>query len=74
MPTKVKLDPFLPGYGREGELAVDREGAKLAMQAGYSAEAAVRLLKTYVILGDHMPTLRKKRKKAWSDGLRRSQR
>lgn len=44
MPTKVKLDPFLPGYGREGELAVDREGAKLAMQAGYSAEAAVRLL------------------------------
>jgi beta-barrel assembly-enhancing protease len=51
----VKVDPFLPGYGREGELAADREGVKLAMQAGYSAQAAIRLLQTYVILGEQMP-------------------
>jgi predicted Zn-dependent protease len=34
--TKMKVDPFLPGYGKEGELAADREGVLLAMRAGYS--------------------------------------
>ena len=52
---KLKVDPFLPGYGREGELAADREGVKLAMEAGYSGEASIRLLQTYIILGDNMP-------------------
>jgi len=46
---------FVPGYGREGELAADRERVMLAMNAGYSADAAVRLLPTYVILGEQMP-------------------
>ena len=52
---KLKVDPFLPGYGREGELAADREGVKLAMEAGYSGEASIRLLQTYIILGNNMP-------------------
>jgi len=46
---------FVPGYGREGELAADRERVMLAMNAGFSADAAVRLLPTYVILGEQMP-------------------
>ena len=52
---KLKVEPFLPGYGREGELAADREGVKLASASGYSAEAAIRLLQTYVILGENTP-------------------
>jgi predicted Zn-dependent protease len=61
---KLKVDPFLPGYGREGELAADREGVKLAMQAGYSAEAAMRLLRTYIILGENMPDTPKEAKES----------
>jgi predicted Zn-dependent protease len=62
--TKLKVDPFLPGYGREGELAADREGVKLAMQAGYSGESAIRLLQTYIILGDNMPNSPKEAKES----------
>jgi predicted Zn-dependent protease len=61
---KLKVAPFLPGYGREGELAADREGVKLAMQAGYSAEASIRLLQTYIILGDNMPNSPKEAKES----------
>ncbi len=52
---KLDLDPFMPGYGHEGEFAADREGVKLAMQAGYSAKAAVRLLQMFVIQAQQMP-------------------
>jgi predicted Zn-dependent protease len=62
--TKMKVDPFLPGYGREGELAADREGVKLAMQAGYSGESAIRLRQTYIILGDNMPNSPKEAKES----------
>lgn len=61
---KLKVDPFLPGYGREGELAADREGVKLAMQAGYAGEASIRLLQTYIILGDNMPNSPKEAKES----------
>jgi predicted Zn-dependent protease len=62
--TKLKVDPFLPGYGQEGELAADREGVKLAMQAGYAGEASIRLLQTYIILGDNMPNSPKEAKES----------
>lgn len=62
--AKLKVDPFLPGYGREGELAADREGVKLAMEAGYSGEASIRLLQTYIILGDNMPNSPKEAKES----------
>ncbi len=52
---KLKVDPFLPGYGHDNEFAADREGILLAMKAGYSADAAIRLLRTFVILGEQMP-------------------
>ena len=61
---KLKVDPFLPGYGREGELAADREGVKLAMEAGYSGEASIRLLQAYIILGDNMPNSPKEAKES----------
>jgi predicted Zn-dependent protease len=60
--TKLKVDPFLPGYGRDGELAPDREG--VARQAGYSGESAIRLLQTYIILGDNMPNSPKEAKES----------
>lgn len=60
--NKLKVDPFLPGYGHDGEFTADREGVLLAMQAGYSAEAAIRLLQTYIILGEQMPNTPKEAK------------
>jgi predicted Zn-dependent protease len=51
----LELDPFLPGYGHDREFAADRAGVRLSMEAGYSANAAVRLLETFVILGQQMP-------------------
>jgi predicted Zn-dependent protease len=52
---KLKVDTFLEGYGHDNEFAADREGALLAMKAGYSADAAVRLLRTFIVLGEQMP-------------------
>jgi beta-barrel assembly-enhancing protease len=52
---KLDLGPFMPGYGHNGEFAADREGVKLAMEAGYSAKAAVRLLQMFVLIGQQMP-------------------
>ena len=51
---KLKIEPFLPGYGHDREFTADREGVKLAAEAGYSPEAAIRLLNMYVILGEQM--------------------
>jgi beta-barrel assembly-enhancing protease len=52
---KLKVDPFLDGYGHDNEFAADREGVLLAMRAGYSADAGIRLLQTFIILGEQMP-------------------
>jgi beta-barrel assembly-enhancing protease len=52
---ELKVDDFLPGYGHDNELAADREGVKLATEAGYSPKGAIRLLRTFVILGQQMP-------------------
>jgi predicted Zn-dependent protease len=52
---KLKIDDFLPGYGHDGELAADREGVRIAAEAGYAPEGAIRLLRTYIILGQNMP-------------------
>ncbi len=52
---ELDLEPFMPGYGHDGEFAADREGVKLAMEAGYSANAAVRLLQMFVLMGQQMP-------------------
>jgi predicted Zn-dependent protease len=59
---KLKVDPFLDGYGHDREFAADREGVKLAIEGGYSADAAIRLLRTFVILGEQMPNAPKEAK------------
>jgi predicted Zn-dependent protease len=59
---KLKVDRFLDGYGHDGEFAADREGINLAMEAGYSAAAAIRLLRTFIILGEQMPNAPKETK------------
>jgi predicted Zn-dependent protease len=51
---RLKIDPFLPGYGHDNEFAADVEGTKLASAAGYSPEAGARLLKMFVIMGQEM--------------------
>jgi predicted Zn-dependent protease len=59
---RLKAAPFLDGYGHDNEFAADREGATLAMEAGYSVDAAIRLLQTFVILGEQLPNTPKEAK------------
>jgi len=66
---KLKVDPFLPGYGHDNEFAADREGVTLAMAAGYSPDAVIRLLQTYVILGEQMPNTPKEAKANLEDRM-----
>jgi predicted Zn-dependent protease len=47
---KLSIDDFGNPYGKDGELAADREGVKLAVAAGYSAHAAVELLEVFQFL------------------------
>src|SRR5262245_32971640 len=53
--AKLKVEDFFRGYGHEGELAADREGTKLASSAGYSPNAAVRLLETFLLISERSP-------------------
>lgn len=53
--SRLELPPFLSSYGHDREFAADREGVRLSIEAGYSADAAVRLLQTFVILAEQMP-------------------
>jgi beta-barrel assembly-enhancing protease len=48
---KLSLDDFGNPYGKDGELAADREGLKLAVAAGYSPHAAIELLEMFQFLG-----------------------
>lgn len=47
---KLSIDDFGKPYGKEGELAADREGLKLAVAAGYSPRAAAELLEVFQFL------------------------
>jgi predicted Zn-dependent protease len=47
---KLSIDEFGNPYGKDGELAADREGIKLAVAAGYSPHAAVELLEMFQYL------------------------
>jgi len=42
----LPIDVFEAGYSKDQELEADREGTRLAAQAGYSATAAVRMFET----------------------------
>jgi beta-barrel assembly-enhancing protease len=51
----LPLDPFLGSYGHDGEFAADLGGVKLAMAAGYSGNAGVRILRMFLFQADQMP-------------------
>lgn len=42
----LPIDVFEAGYSKDQELEADREGTRLAVQAGYSASGAVRMFET----------------------------
>ncbi len=48
---KLSIDEFGGPYGKDGELAADREGLKLAVAAGYSPHAPVEMLEMFQYLG-----------------------
>jgi predicted Zn-dependent protease len=57
---KLSIEVFGGPYGKDGELAADREGVQLAVAAGYSPHAAVELLEMYQYLSrDSKPAPRK---------------
>ena len=47
---KLSIEDFGKPYGKDGELAADREGLKLAVAAGYSPRAAVELFEVFQFL------------------------
>ena len=47
---QLSIEVFGGPYGKDGELAADREGVKLAVAAGYSSHAAVELLQMFQFL------------------------
>ncbi|HXX45702.1 MAG TPA: M48 family metallopeptidase [Candidatus Acidoferrales bacterium] len=53
--NKIKVEVFFESYGHDKELAADREGVRLAMRAGYSKQAFIRLLQTFMLLGKQEP-------------------
>jgi beta-barrel assembly-enhancing protease len=52
---RLKVHDFMPGYGHDKERAADFEGTKLAIEAGYSPEGMVKLLRTFLVLSQQMP-------------------
>lgn len=54
--TKWKVEDFGPGYTKQQELACDREGARLAVKAGYSPYGLLHLLQTFQFLAGPQPS------------------
>jgi predicted Zn-dependent protease len=43
----IPIEVFEAGYSKDQELEADREGTRLAVQAGYSANGAIRMFETF---------------------------
>jgi predicted Zn-dependent protease len=46
----LPIEVFEAGYGKDQELEADREGTRLAVEAGYSASGAIRMFETFARL------------------------
>jgi len=46
----LPIEVFEAGYSKDQELEADREGTRLAVQAGYSASGAIRMFETFARL------------------------
>jgi predicted Zn-dependent protease len=44
---ELPIELFVAGYSKDQELEADREGTRLAVQAGYSANGAIRMFETF---------------------------
>jgi beta-barrel assembly-enhancing protease len=51
----LPIEIFEAGYGKDQELEADREGTRLALQAGYSASGAIRMFETFERLHKEYP-------------------
>ena len=45
--VELPIDVFEAGYNKDQELEADREGTRLAVEAGYSANGAIRMFETF---------------------------
>jgi predicted Zn-dependent protease len=52
---QLKIADFVAPYGHDNELIADHDGAVLAVVAGYSAAAGVRLLQTFLLVAQEVP-------------------
>jgi predicted Zn-dependent protease len=52
---KLNIADFITPYGHDNELLADRDGTLLAVAAGYSAGAGVRLLQTFLLVANEVP-------------------
>jgi predicted Zn-dependent protease len=52
----VPIEIFEAGYSKNQELEADREGTRLAVEAGYSANGAIRMFETFQRLYDEYHT------------------
>src|SRR5256884_9660442 len=43
----LPIEIFQAGYSKDQELEADREGTRLAVEAGYSANGAIRMFETF---------------------------
>ena len=56
--VQLPLEMFEAGYSKDQELEADREGAKLAEAAGYSAEGAISMFRKFQKLEDEVTRYR----------------
>jgi len=52
--VELPIDVYQAGYSKEQELEADREGARLAVAAGYSAEGAISMFRKFQKIEDEM--------------------
>ena len=70
---KLSIEDFGRPYGKDGELAADEEGIKLAVAAGYSPHAAVELLEVFQFLNrDAKPTPARKDAPSLAERIRQA--
>ena len=59
----LPIELFEAGYSKDQELEADREGTRLAVQAGYSANGAIRMFETFERLTQGISSARRRRRR-----------
>ena len=66
---QLKIDDFTSSYGHDRERQADLEGAKLERAAGYSVNGFIRLLQTFLLLGQQMTSTARKGRRSFRNAL-----